>query len=168
MKLPNPLNKLSNLIENTLPLRMRPAGEKNNGFTLIELLIVIGILAILLAIVLVAINPNRQFAQARNAQRRSDVNAILNAVHQYGADNRGTYPTGLTTAAQTMASSGGLDICSSLVTTYLAALPYDPSTGSFSSCSSYNTGYTVLKSSANRITVAAPSAENSETITVSR
>ena len=45
------------------------------GFTLIELLVVIGILAVLLTIVLIAINPGRQFAQANNTKRRSDVNA---------------------------------------------------------------------------------------------
>lgn len=52
------------------------------GFTLIELLLVIGIVAILASIVIVAINPTRQLAQARNAQRHSDVRTILDAVRQ--------------------------------------------------------------------------------------
>src|SRR5260221_2862136 len=76
---------------------MTPAKTVKNlqkGFTLIELLVVIGILAILLAIVLIAINPARQFAQANNTKRQSDVNSILNAVNQYMADNKGALPTG--------------------------------------------------------------------------
>ena len=50
---------------------------RSRGFTLVELLVVIGIVGILLAITLVAINPARQFKQANNAKRTADVNAIL-------------------------------------------------------------------------------------------
>lgn len=63
------------------------------GFTLIELLLVIGIIAILAAIVIVAINPTRQLGQARNAQRNSDVNTLLNAIWQFAIDNSGDMPT---------------------------------------------------------------------------
>lgn len=139
------------------------------GFTLIELLVVVGILAVLLTITLVAINPSRQFSQSNNTQRSSNVNTILNAIDQYAADNRGALPVAIGTTAATIASSGGVDICSLLVPTYIAALPVDPLTGTYTSCSSYNTGYTVVKSATNnRVTVAAPSAELSVTISVTR
>lgn len=144
---------------------------KKAGFTLIELLVVIGILAVLLAITLVAINPARQFAQANDTQRQSDVNAILNAVHQFMADNNGQRPTGITTAELTIASgAGNADICNDIVSDYLAAMPVDPTVGaSTADCTSYNTGYTVLSSADNnRITVAAPGAEIQASISATR
>ncbi len=64
---------------------------KKSGFTLIEILVVIGIIAILASIVIIAINPSKQFAQARNTQRQSGVNAILNAIGQRIADNKGVF-----------------------------------------------------------------------------
>ncbi|MFA5933455.1 MAG: type II secretion system protein [Microgenomates group bacterium] len=141
----------------------------STGFTLIELLVVIGILAVLLTITLVAINPSRQFSQSNNTQRQSNVNSILNAINQYAADNRGALPVGIGTTAATIKNTGGADICSSLVPTYIAQLPVDPLTGSYTDCTTYDTGYTVVKSATNnRVTVAAPSAELSVTINVTR
>ena len=62
-----------------------------NGFTLLEILVVIGMIAILATIVIVAINPARQFAQGRNTQRQANVNTILNAIGQRIAENKGTF-----------------------------------------------------------------------------
>ncbi len=142
---------------------------ERRGFTLIELLVVIGILAVLLAITLIAINPARQFSQANDTKRASDVNAILNAIDQYAADNKGALPGTIPTTAAIIGSDvpgGQVDLCSALVTLYLAALPVDPLTNNgtpVSNCAQvggYNTNYTVMRSAQdNRITVAAPATE---------
>ena len=156
-------------MKNNLPAERR-------GFTLIELLVVIGILAVLLAITLIAINPARQFSQANNTKRSSDVNAILNAIDQYAADNKGALPANMPAADTTVAignGSGEANICTDLITRYLAALPVDPLTNNgtpVTDCAAnYATGYTVTRSANdNRVTIAAPQAELGATITVTR
>ncbi|MBP9716651.1 MAG: type II secretion system protein [Candidatus Levybacteria bacterium] len=146
--------------------------KKNSGFTLIELLVVIGILAILLSIVLIAINPARQFGQANNTKRRSDVTQILNAIGAFSADNKGVLPANipLTTPQVIGDGVGQANICADILTTYIPALPRDPQTpgGDITSCTTYSTNYTVVKDANNRVTVAAPGAENGETISISR
>ena len=145
---------------------------RNNkkGFTLIELLVVIGILAVLLAITLIAINPGRQFSQANNTQRASDVNAILNGVHQYMVDSKGVLPAGLVAGDvnKPIATDDGvppaetdLAFCNALVPTYIAAMPVDPQTGTaFTGCTVYATAYTISVSATNnRITGTAPDTE---------
>jgi len=145
--------------------------SKRKGFTLVEVLLVIVIIAILAGIVIVAINPARQISQANNTQRDADVKAVLDAVHEYAIDNRGALPTGITTTATVVGSgTGQIDICSDLVPTYLAEMPADPTaTGAaYTDCTTYNTGYNISQSADSRVTVAAPSAELSETISVTR
>ena len=146
------------------------------GFTLIELLVVIGILAILLAITLIAINPARQFGQANNTKRRSDILQILNAVHQYVAENQGQLPpevSALTADTATAFNDTNFpNLCGQLVTNYLPALPTDPSlnTANITTCAGTwgNTGYQISRDAANRITVIAPTTDNGATITVTR
>ncbi len=147
-----------------------------SGFTLIELLVVIGILAILLAITLIAINPQRQFSQSNNTKRSSDVNAVLNAVNQSMADNKGALPSGINATAQTIAATAFNTFCTQLVPQYIAALPVDPLTNNgtpidATGCTgtSWSTGYTIQQiSTSNRLTVAAPAAELGATIQVTR
>jgi prepilin-type N-terminal cleavage/methylation domain-containing protein len=221
-----------------------------DGFTLIELLVVIGILAILLAVTLIAINPNKHFQDARNAQRESNVEAILDGIYEYESANGGQEPPSVAAVTSTAADIGGesaqsvsatafstpdltltvssgniigvsapygsvtvsgcdqtgdngtfavvsgtstsivvddasgsgtsatgcsvsgwterIDVCTDLVPTYLAALPADPSASVGTMCTgNFDTGYTIAQSSG-RFTIAAPHAEDSATISVTR
>jgi len=159
---------------------------QRKGFTLLEILLVIAAIGILAAIVLIAINPNRQLAQARNTQRRSDVSAISSAVYQKIIDDaaNGTtamndalvdstvYALGTAGAATTptdtvcLTNTGGsttamIDLTSQLVGasgTYIGAIPVDPSGGT-----SVCTLYTITQSTSQRITVSAPKTETSAT-----
>ncbi|MFA4814489.1 MAG: type II secretion system protein [Candidatus Gracilibacteria bacterium] len=139
------------------------------AFTLIEVLLVIVIIAILAGIVIIAVNPGRQISQANNAQRSSDVLAILDAVHQFGIDNRGVLPADIV-AAPTVIGNAGIDICTDLVPTYITEMPFDPTTvdAGYTDCTTYATGYEISVDADGRVTVSAPDAELSETISVTR
>lgn len=103
------------------------------GFTLIELLVVIAIIGILSSVVLASLNSARE--KSRDARRISDVKQMQLALELY-FDSNANYATST----------------SSLVPTYIAAIPTDPSTGSAysyaalgsgSTCSSYHIGATL-------------------------
>lgn len=140
----------------------------NKGFTLLEILLVVAAIAILAGIVILAINPGKQLADTRNAQRRSNVNTILSAVYQYAIDNNGDIPAAVTASSteicRTSSCTGLIDLA--VLTTaekYLTAMPTDP-TG----VSTNGSGYSISKSVNGRITVSAPSAEQSAVIAVTR
>jgi prepilin-type N-terminal cleavage/methylation domain-containing protein len=143
--------------------------QTRRGFTLIELLLVIGIIAILASIVIVAINPTKQLGDARDAQRRSDVNTILNAVYQYAIDNSGNLPTGIPTGSPSEICSTGAATCVGvdldvLTGSYLVRIPVDPQT-----TTGTGTNYFIVQDANGRITVSAPGTEQAETdISVTR
>jgi type IV pilus assembly protein PilA len=152
------------------------------GFTLLEILLVVGIIAILAGIVILAINPTKQLGDARNAQRRSDVLTILNAIYQYSIDQNGVIPATITSTATCGLGSGievgngatgasYVDLYTTLIngaasSTYLVAIPHDPL--ATSSADNYGSGYGVVKTSSGRVTVCAPLAESNVTISVTR
>lgn len=151
MKLPSPRKVLS----------------RERGFTLVEVLVVVGILAILLAITLVAINPNQHFRDSRNSQRSSNVTAILDAIYEYESAHSGNVPPTLASASSTPTpigtGTGHIDLCADLVPADIADMPLDPSTGTKAgadcTADDYETGYQVAKSASNRFTISAPDAE---------
>ena len=145
--------------------------KRQKGFTLLEILLVIAAIGILAVIVLVAINPNRQISQARDAQRRSDVNTIYKAIEQYLID-KGSYPNGINEEPKEVCKTGNNTITDELIPTtlcdgkvdlrvlvpdYIASIPVDPIGGV----------YRVNRNlESNRISITAPSTELGQTIAI--
>lgn len=120
------------------------------GFTLIELLIVIGILAVLAGIVVVALNPAELLRQARDSKRIADLSGITGAINLYLVDfaapnftcasgkyyatnNPGTSPftfggTALISSSTVVTGGGWIPLDLSVVSggSPIAALPVDP------------------------------------------
>ncbi len=150
--------------------------QNTQGFTLLEMLIVMALIAILVGIVIAALNPGRQFAIARNSTRYSHLNTLMTSISANMTENNGNFTcaTGaLPAAAATMASGGAAgtyDIAPCLVTEYISSMPYDPSTtgAHWTTEADYATGYTIYQDASDRVILAAPDAELGETISLTR
>lgn len=95
---------------------MRNLFNPKRGFTLIELVIVIGILAVLVAVVISVLNPARYLAKSRDTRRQSDLKMIQAALEAYYSQ-KNAYPasTDFTFGAKW--------------TGYLTLVPEDPQKG---------------------------------------
>lgn len=137
--------------------------SSKKGFTLLEILLVIGLIAVLAAVVIVALDPAKRFADAKNSRRLSDIQSILSAVQQYIVDNKGQLPSSLDTYEKQLGTANTgcemaygicsvnvpycLDLSGSLAK-YLKTLPYDPANGS-----AERTHYSIQIDSNNIVTV---------------
>lgn len=159
--------------------------KTQSGFTLVELIIVIVVITILAAAILVGINPALRFQQARDSQRWSEVNSILNGIMTYKVDNAGSLPAGLVDGTPVVISltpyTLGTDTtgCNAPCTTsqaacidlstpivgggYLSDIPRDPSVGDAG-----NTGYQVQSTGTGGVKITACGAEGGTTISVQR
>ncbi len=149
--------------------------KSTTGFTLLEILLVVGIIAVLAGIVIVAINPGRQLAQTRNAERKSDIKQIKSAMEQFYID-KGYYPasttlsatttllevcdTGATSSPSGITCTNMIDL-SELVPVYITAIPKDPQATTTNSA-----GYKVAKDVTNKLITTAPQAELSVFIAI--
>lgn len=153
-------------------MEKRTSLSVQRGFTLLEILLVVAAIAILAGIVIVAINPAKQLADTRDAQRRSDVNAISNAISQYAIKN-GSYPGSInvgTECAGVNEDSSSYGICNfgvscdgvslddDLSPDFLASIPRDPSVA----YNANHSGYTVMRLTNDRILVCAPHTEEAD------
>lgn len=121
------------------------------------------VLIVVSLIILITLNPSQQLAKAQNVQRQNDLTAIVNSVNEYKADHNGQPPTGVKTTP-TEISKQEADICSSIVPTYLGALPSDPALNiktPIENCFQlYDTGYMIFTDSSGKIIVTAPHSGN--------
>lgn len=152
--------------------------DSRRGFTLIEILLVIGLIAVLATVVIVALDPAKRFADARDARRLSDIQSVLSAVQQYIVDNKGALPGALDSTERQIGISGGdcdisaggcrvteascLDLSGPL-SRYLKALPYDPQLGS-----TETTHYSIVADANNIVTVTACNSTDPTISSVSR
>ena len=118
---------------------MHRAKRIQKGFTLLEILLVIAAIGILAAIVIIAINPTKQIAQARTAAINSEKNALEKAMQQEFIDT-GSYPTLIDGVQRRICSNTVTTDCINIATdispTYIAAIP----TGAIYTASKNNDG----------------------------
>ncbi|KKR30631.1 MAG: hypothetical protein UT61_C0004G0058 [Candidatus Woesebacteria bacterium GW2011_GWA1_39_8] len=148
------------------------------GFTLIELLVVIAIMGVMSTIIVVAVNPGRQLAKARDAERETDLIAILAAVMQYASEHSGDLPdtdgdpdtsnfpgaatcVGIDVGCFNLAGAG--DVGDEIVPVYLVEMPSDPQ----ATDPAGNTGYTIYVDANGRLHTSA-TGEIDDPITVDR
>lgn len=159
----------------------------NKGFTLIELLIVIAIIAILVGVVFVALDPLTRFKDSRDAHRFQDIIAVATGIKVHQIDSRGAYAAPLIgrsnasnlmigtatsgcnghngTCALAVASAGAcVDLTPYVTSGHLSAVPISPVGSGTGTWDATRTGYVLVKNANGTITIQSCEAENTTLI----
>jgi len=139
--------------------------KHSRAFTLLEILLVVAAIGVLAAIVIVAINPQRQLGKVRDAERQSEVGTIKDGIEQYSIDSNGEYPSEIeantykevcdTEAVDPNNCPDNYVDLSGLVPEQLAAIPRGPQVSETNA----DTGYEVSKDENGNIAVKASNTE---------
>jgi prepilin-type N-terminal cleavage/methylation domain-containing protein len=81
--------------------------RSKGGFTLIELIVTVAIIAVLVAVLVVALNPAEQLARTRDAKRVADLDAMKTGLNLYLAQATGTINLDGNSSANSTCLSGG-------------------------------------------------------------
>jgi len=103
------------------------------GFTIVELIVAMAIIFVLLAVVLVNVNPIKNQNSAKDVKRISDLNLLEVAINAYRVDNKNYPDTVNVLRISTQLPSGNTQIenvssgwIDQDMTGYLSRLPTDP------------------------------------------
>lgn len=162
---------------NFVPAKIEePKEEGEGGFKILEILVVISAFVVMGLLALLAINPSKEAAEARNIKRTADISAILSFVSSYN-NISGEIPEEIpidkacVNFGNEICKTGPYD-CSDLVnmaflaqkgSEELIVMPQDPLYISMN-----GTGYYVSRSNEGQVTVCAPHAERNEKISFSK
>lgn len=126
------------------------------AFTFIEILVVVGLIALLGAVVAIAINPTKMYESAKVSETKNELNALYSAIDQYLIDNSG-YPEGVSSIYKEVCKSGvprsecesrGMISLDDLIPDYVVDIPISPDVED----DSLGTGYEVKVKGSNQRT----------------
>lgn len=156
-------------------IKVKDKGKKKNYSTL-EILIVISAIAIVIALVLLGINPGKKGSEARNSKRRADISYIHTQVSNYSRE-KGDIPEAVPVSEECLKL--GNEICKmgeyeckelvdlsflrNMESKDIVKIPTDPM-----SITSNSTGYYISQDGKGGLTVCAPYAERNEDITFTK
>jgi prepilin-type N-terminal cleavage/methylation domain-containing protein len=146
--------------------------NSERGFTLIELIAAAVLILVLLTVSLFLLRPEDYSVMQQNAQRRTEIASMVQAINRYADDHNGEFPPDIPEKLTAISSvEGHYDLCKYVVPKYLKDIPLDPVLGIKSTedgkptderCDkgiTYAAGYAIMKNKDGRIFLSAPIAE---------
>lgn len=141
--------------------------KKFEGFSVLEALIVIAVIALLVAVTYLTLNPSMNISNNRNALRKTDVIQIADATRSFlNTEGRTLAELGTIATCPSTTKIGkvteGIDLGAKLVPDFAVNMPVDPSLPADSA----DTGYTVCSNASGKLIFNAALSENNKTISI--